>query len=158
MPLLLLLFIGVPLVELYILIQVGSAIGALTTVVLCVLTALAGAALIRMQGLQTMMRARQNMALGMAPAMEMLEGIGLAVAGALLLTPGFATDLIGFALLIPPLRGVMIHAALARARVHYGPAGHPGRTPGDSPDDSTGDTVGRHRRRRIIEGEYRREE
>jgi hypothetical protein len=89
LPLLLILFIAVPLVEIYILIQVGHSVGALSTILLCVLTAAIGAGLIRLQGLTTLMRARRTMDQGMAPAMEMLEGVALAAAGLMLLTPGF---------------------------------------------------------------------
>lgn len=145
MPLLFLLFVGVPLVELYILIQVGQVVGALATIALCILTAALGAGLIRLQGLQTLMRARRNLDQGMAPAMEMLEGVALAVAGGLLLTPGFATDVLGFALLIPPLRRLAIRSALGRMRVQYGPAW-------EARDSSF------HYRQRTIEGDYERRE
>ncbi|MCP1726364.1 UPF0716 protein FxsA [Natronospira proteinivora] len=144
MPFLLLLFFGVPLVELYILIQVGQSIGALSTILLCILTAVAGATLIRMQGLSTLMRARRNLDQGMAPAMEMLEGVALAIAGGLLLTPGFATDVLGFFMLIPALRRLAIKRALSRMQVQYGPAWqqqHPGH-----------DRAGR----RTLEGDYER--
>lgn len=126
MPLIfLLIFVGVPLIELYILIQVGTVIGALSTILLCVLTAVLGAGLIRIQGLQTMMRARRNLERGEAPALEMFEGVGLALAGVMLLTPGFATDLLGFALLVPPLRRWMVLATLKRMHVVQAP-GRPG--------------------------------
>lgn len=142
MPILFLLFVGVPLIELYILIQVGQEVGALATIALCVLTAALGAGLIRLQGLQTLMRARQNIDQGMAPAMEMLEGVALALAGGMLLTPGFATDVLGFCLLIPPLRRMAIRAALSRMKVSYGPAWQHGgqRPPGGG--------------QRTIEGDY----
>jgi len=121
-PLFFLLFLGVPLLEIYFLIQVGQVIGALPTILLCILTALAGAALIRMQGISTLMRARRNLDQGMPPAMEMLEGVALAIAGGLMLTPGFATDVLGFFLLIPPLRRLAIKRALSKVQVQYGPA------------------------------------
>lgn len=143
MPFLFLLFVGVPLIELYILIQVGQVVGALATIALCILTAALGAGLIRLQGLQTLMRARQNLDQGMAPAMEMLEGVALAAAGALLLTPGFATDVLGFALLVPPLRRLAIRSALGRMQVQYGPAWQQ-----RPPYDESG--------RRTIEGDYDR--
>ncbi|WP_370981318.1 FxsA family protein [Agaribacterium sp. ZY112] len=116
---LLLLFIIVPLVELLVLIRVGSAIGGLSTVALVVLTAVIGLALIRIQGVQTLMSAQQKMALGETPARELLDGIGLAIAGVFLLLPGFVTDTIGFALLIPGLRQTLffnlIQPSLMRA-------------------------------------------
>lgn len=141
MPLIfLLVFIGVPLIELYILIQVGTVIGALPTILLCILTAIIGAALIRLQGLQTMLRARRNLERGETPALEMFEGVGLALAGIMLLTPGFATDILGFALLVPPLRRKMILTILKRMHVVQAP-GRPG---------AHGDGEGP----RIIEGDW----
>lgn len=99
---LLLLFIVMPVVEMWLLITVGRQIGALPTIGLVLLTAVVGVALLRAQGFATLFRARQKMDLGELPAMEMAEAIVLAVCGALLLTPGFATDVLGFAGLIPP--------------------------------------------------------
>lgn len=121
MPIFLLLFITVPLVELYFLIQVGQSIGALPTIGLCILTAVLGAALLRQQGFQTLHRAQQNLSRGTVPALEMLEGVALALGGLLLLTPGFATDVFGFACLIPFTRRFMVRAVLARAHVSVGP-------------------------------------
>jgi len=106
--LLFILFLTVPLIEIYLLIKVGSVIGALPTVALVILTAVIGAALLRMQGFATMQRVRQSMARGEIPALEMLEGVVLLISGALLLTPGFFTDTIGFLGLIPPLRRGLI--------------------------------------------------
>ena len=106
--LLFLLFILVPLVEIYFLIQVGSVIGAIPTIGLVVFTALLGAMLLRFQGMTTLQRTRMSMAEGQVPALEMLEGVLLLFAGVLLLTPGFFTDAIGFAFLIPPLRQALI--------------------------------------------------
>ncbi|GAB3093146.1 FxsA family protein [Aestuariicella hydrocarbonica] len=107
MPLLL-LFVIVPVVEMWVLIQVGSKIGALTTIALVLLTAMIGLALLRKQGVSTLARANQRMQAGEMPAKEMVEGLFLAVGGALLLTPGFVTDLIGFSCLIPGLRSLVI--------------------------------------------------
>ena len=106
--LLFLLFILVPLVEIYFLIQVGSVIGAIPTIGLVVFTALLGAMLLRFQGMTTLQRTRMSMAAGQVPALEMLEGVLLLFSGVLLLTPGFFTDAIGFAFLIPPLRQALI--------------------------------------------------
>ena len=142
--LLFLAFLLVPLTEIYVLIQVGSVIGALSTVILVVFTAVLGAALIRAQGLATLARMRATMDRGEVPAMELLEGACLLVAGALLLTPGFVTDTVGFALLIPGLRRGMALGLLERGviRTTTGPTGPAGSgEPG-----------------RVIEGEYRRED
>ena len=103
-----LLFIIVPLVEIYFLIQVGEVIGAGWTVFFVVGTAVLGASLLRVQGASTMMRAQSSMMSGQLPALEIFEGIALAASGLLLLTPGFVTDTFGLILLTPPLRRVLI--------------------------------------------------
>ena len=112
------LFIVVPLVELYLIIEVGSIIGALWTVLLVVLTAVIGVSLLRIQGFNTLNRARQNMEMGTLPAMEMMEGMMLAVAGALLITPGFITDILGFLCLIPAARRAMIRSLMQRTSIN----------------------------------------
>lgn len=146
MPFLLILFILVPLGEIFLLIEIGQVIGALATIALCLLTAGLGAALLRQQGMQTLARARQNLDRGMAPAMELLEGVALLVGGALLLTPGFATDVLGFVCLLPPTRHALVRLALSRLEVQYGPAGPPpGQGPRRGPDQPD-----------VIEGEYER--
>ncbi len=119
--LLLILFVGVPLVELYAMIQIGGEIGAFPTVFLVVFTVLLGGLLVRMQGLSTLMRVRATMARGEVPAIEMFEGVALILAGVLLLLPGFITDAVGFLLLIPPLRRWLVRHwlnASGRADVH----------------------------------------
>lgn len=92
---LLLLFIVTPILEMWLLITVGREIGALPTIGLVFLTAIVGLAMLRRQGISTVMRAQQKMQTGEVPAREMVEGIFLAVGGALLLTPGFFTDALG---------------------------------------------------------------
>ncbi|NCF82513.1 MAG: FxsA family protein, partial [Proteobacteria bacterium] len=93
--LLLLLFFTVPLVEIYVLLEVGGAIGVLPTIAMVVLTAVIGAGLIRAQGLATLGRVQQQLERGELPAVGIIEAALLLVAGALLLTPGFVTDTIG---------------------------------------------------------------
>jgi len=100
----LLLLIIVPVVEIYFLIQVGTVIGAFSTVVLILATAVLGAYLFRAQGMMTVQRIQAVLSRGEIPAVEMIEGAMLLVSGALLLTPGFVTDAIGFFCLIPGLR------------------------------------------------------
>ncbi|NIR32533.1 MAG: FxsA family protein [Gammaproteobacteria bacterium] len=143
---LLLLFLVVPLVEIYVLIQVGSVVGALPTVLLVVLTAVLGAALMRLQGFSTLARVQASLNRGEIPATELVEGAILLVSGALLLTPGFVTDAVGFACLVPPWRTAMARWLLRRgiARFHV-------RTQGDT-------RRGRGERGRVIEGEYRRDD
>jgi len=110
--LLFILFITLPLLELYVLIHVGSGIGGLNTIALCLLTAFIGGILIRWQGLMTLMDAQRRMAAGDLPAEHAFHGILLALAGVLLFTPGFITDSAGFLLLFPPLRRWLIHRFL----------------------------------------------
>jgi UPF0716 protein FxsA len=98
------LFIVMPILEMLILIKVGSLIGAWYTVALVLLTAIIGVNLLKHQGLSTLMRAQRKAQYGALPVSEIGEGLLLAVAGALLLTPGFVTDAIGFALLSPAIR------------------------------------------------------
>jgi UPF0716 protein FxsA len=140
-PSLLLLFLFVPLLEIWLLIKVGSLIGALPTVALVVLTAVIGAALARYQGLATLQRLQSTLARGEAPAIEMVEGVILLLGALLLLTPGFFTDALGFACLIPPLRRRLAWWALRRITLV---------TPGGvrSPRPAT----------RTIEGEFHRED
>lgn len=114
MRLFLLLFITVPLIEIYLLIRVGKMIGGFNTVALVVLTAAIGLALLRAQGQKALMTARSKMEQGTLPAKEMAEGVFMAVGGALLLTPGFATDFLGFCCLIPGLRRALIAWGIQR--------------------------------------------
>ena len=108
MPLFLLLFVGVPLIELYLLIQVGSEIGALSTIALSVFTAILGSLLVRVQGFSVLLRVRTLLDHGETPALEVLDGALLLIAGLMLLLPGFLTDGLGFLLLIPPVRQWLI--------------------------------------------------
>jgi UPF0716 protein FxsA len=102
------LFIAVPLLEAWLLIKVGGVIGAGSTVLLIVLTAIIGVFCLRRQGASTLNRIHHNLYNGTLPAIELVEGALLVVAGALLLTPGFATDAAGFLLLWPWARKLMI--------------------------------------------------
>ncbi|HFQ91737.1 MAG TPA: FxsA family protein [Chromatiales bacterium] len=140
---LLILFITVPLLEIYLLIQVGGVIGALPTVFLVVFTAVLGVFLIRRQGLSTMQRVQATIAQGEIPAVEMLEGTFLLISGALLLTPGFFTDTLGFLCLVPPLRRHLILKFLEKNIIVKNPG-----DPFHDHDDG---------RRRTIEGEYWRD-
>ncbi|MEE8379473.1 MAG: FxsA family protein [Gammaproteobacteria bacterium] len=144
--LLFLLFLIVPMAEIYLLIKVGGVIGAFPTMFLVVFTAVLGAWLLRVQGFSTLARIRSTMNQGGIPAMEMVEGAVLLVSGALLLTPGFFTDTIGFLCLIPALRRTMIRWALGRFLMPPG-FGGPGSGSGKQ---SSGPTT--------LEGEYRRED
>jgi UPF0716 protein FxsA len=106
-------FIVVPLLEIFAFIEVGSAIGALPTLALIVLTAVAGALLVRWQGLKVAMDARQSMARDELPVAAVVHGVLLLFAGLLLLTPGFVTDTAGFLLLVPGLRSLLVTRMLS---------------------------------------------
>jgi UPF0716 protein FxsA len=147
------LFIVVPLAELYLIIQVGSMIGALWTVLLVLLTAVIGVQLLRIQGFSTLNRARQNMEMGVMPAMEMMEGMVLAVGGALLITPGFITDTLGFLCLIPPTRRALIRYLMKHTAVQG--RGYYSQTTTDYYHQHR-DSHGHHGR--TIEGEFHRDD
>lgn len=123
--LLLAIFLVVPIIEIYVLIEVGSRIGAPLTVVLIVFTAVLGAALIRAQGFATIARVQRELTAGELPALTLVEGAFIMVAGALLLTPGFVTDAIGFSLLVPIWRrhmaGALAGKVIAAASQRVGP-------------------------------------
>ena len=113
----LMLFIVMPIVEMWLLITIGSYIGALSTIALVLLTALIGIGLLREQGVSTLWRGREKLQQGKIPAQEMMEGIVLAVSGALLLTPGFVTDTIGFLGLLPFSRIYLVKIILQKVTI-----------------------------------------
>ncbi|MFT5576823.1 MAG: UPF0716 protein FxsA [Bermanella sp.] len=161
MRFLFLLFIGLPILEMWLLIEVGGRIGALPTVALVALTAFIGINLLRQQGLSTLTRAQARLNAGEVPAAEILEGMCLAVGGALLLTPGFLTDAIGFCCLIAPIRKRIVASVLAsglvraNAAFQYQAAAAANQDPEARPHEpeqaSGSDNV-------TLEGEYRRED
>ena len=132
MPLLLLLFIVVPLIELYVLLQVGQAIGVLPTIGLLILDSILGSMLMRSQGRVVWRRFNEAVAAGRVPAREVLDGVLVIFGGALLLTPGFATDVFGLVLLLPPTRALVRRALLrgVGARFMVSVARPPGFGPG----------------------------
>ncbi len=109
-----LFFIILPLVELWLLIEVGALIGALPTVTGVVLSALGGVVLLRHQGVGALSRVRQRLAAGELPAEEMLEAMVLALSGLMLVAPGFITDTLGLLGLIPPLRRWLVARIVPR--------------------------------------------
>ena len=111
------LFIFTPLIEIYLLISIGSEIGALPTIALILFTAGLGVTLLRIQGFLILTKIKQSLDRGELPAATMLEGLMLLIAGALLLTPGFFTDAIGFVCLVPSIRGKIANSILKRAIV-----------------------------------------
>jgi UPF0716 protein FxsA len=142
-PFILLIFIGIPLVEVYLFIEVGQEIGALPTVLLCITTAVIGSAMVRAQGISTMARFQQEMATGQMPATTMMEGFALMLGGILLITPGFFTDAVGFLCLIPYTRRAVISRIINNMVVTSGGfSSYPARPKPKDPD--------------VIEGEFRK--
>jgi UPF0716 protein FxsA len=115
MPLLALLalFIVVPLAELYVILKVGDAIGALWTIALLAADSVLGSVLLRAQGRSVWRRFNETMAAGRVPHRELIDGVLVIFGGAFLITPGFLTDIVGLLLLLPPTRSV-IRRILAR--------------------------------------------
>ena len=99
-----LIFVGLPAIEIFLMIKIGGKIGALNTIALIFLTAVIGLYYARVQGLQTLRSGIINLYQNKAPVYELLSGASIAFAALLLIIPGFFTDLIGFFLLIPFLR------------------------------------------------------
>lgn len=102
-----LLFLVVPFAELFVLLQVGRAIGALETIGLLVLVSIVGAWLVKREGIGVLRRAEERLRQGGVPGRELVDGVMILFAGALLLTPGFLTDILGILLLLPPVRATL---------------------------------------------------
>jgi UPF0716 protein FxsA len=120
--LLVLIFIVVPLIELYVIIQVGSAIGIVPTLVLLLADALLGSMLLRHQGRAAWIQFNRALAENRLPHKEVFDGILVILGGALLLTPGFVTDIFGLVLLISPTRAIVrgITSRIVRGRMAVG--------------------------------------
>ena len=123
------LFLLVPLAELYVIIQVGQSIGALNTVGLLLLDSLVGGWLMKREGLAVFRRLQAQLEAGNVPGKELVDAFLILFGGALMLAPGFLTDLVGMALLLPPVRAV-VRRVLARRfktmavhRTGMGPSG-----------------------------------
>ncbi len=104
---LLLLFTVIPFVELALLIKIGTIIGVTETIMLIVITGIAGAVMVRAAGINCMFRIQQNMQEGIVPTDELFNGALILVAGAFLVTPGLITDAAGFLLLVSPARDMI---------------------------------------------------
>jgi UPF0716 protein FxsA len=102
-----LLFLLVPVAELYVIYQVGDAIGVLWTFLLLAADSLLGSLLLKSQGRAVWRRFNDNLAQGRMPHREVLDGVLVIFGGAFLITPGFLTDIVGLTLLIPPSRAVV---------------------------------------------------
>jgi UPF0716 protein FxsA len=139
--LLVLIFILVPIAELYVIIQVGGAIGVVPTLVLLLADALLGSMLLRQQGRAAWVRFNRALAENRLPHKEVFDGVLIIMGGALLLTPGFITDVFGLIFLIPPTRALVrrLSAGMVRRRMAMGGAaawtfGRATRRPRQRPD------------------------
>jgi UPF0716 protein FxsA len=114
MILLFLILVGVPLLEIYVVIEVGRAIGVIPTLALLILDAMLGTALMRSQGRAVWRSARETLRAGRAPGREILDGALVIAGGALLIAPGFITDFLGALLLLPPTRAPIRRLVIRR--------------------------------------------
>jgi UPF0716 protein FxsA len=104
---LLVLFICVPFAEIYVLLQVGHAIGVLNTLALLIIVSAVGAWLAKREGLGVIRRMQRTIEAGRVPGTELVDGFLILLAAALMLTPGFLTDIVAIFLLLPPVRAVV---------------------------------------------------
>ena len=116
---LLLAFTIIPIIEIYLLIEIGSIFGALTAITLVILTGFLGAFMARMQGLQTLFRIQESLREGRMPSGDLLDALLIVIAGLVLLTPGFLTDSAGFLLLIPTTRNSIISWLQRQIELRY---------------------------------------
>lgn len=128
--LLFLIFVAIPLIELAVIIQVGQLIGVAGTILSLLVISLAGAALVKREGLRALLRFREATAAGRWPGAEVVDGALLVLAGALLLTPGYVTDAAGLLVLLPPSRAVVNRALRHRASLFIGAGGGATGAPG----------------------------
>jgi UPF0716 protein FxsA len=134
------LFIAVPILELWVIIEVGGLIGVLPTIALLFAMSLLGATLLRHQGRGAWRRFNNALTERRFPGREVADGLMITIGGALLLTPGFITDAVGLLLLIPPTRAIarrLLQAWVARRFVMVGVSGMRGGGAGDAPSDDT---------------------
>jgi len=116
-PVLLFLFIVVPIIEIALFVQLGGFLGLWPTIALVLVTAVVGASLVRSQGIATLMSVQSRLQQGELPAQQIVEGVMLAVAGVLLLTPGFMTDALGMLVLLPAPRAMLAKQLMSRVKV-----------------------------------------
>jgi UPF0716 protein FxsA len=120
MPLLILLFIVVPIAELYVILKVGDLIGILPTIALLVADSLLGSWLLKSQGRTVWRRFQETMQAGRVPHREVIDGVLVIFGGAFLITPGFLTDIVGVLLLLPPTRAVFRRMLIRRGGRMFG--------------------------------------
>jgi len=138
---LLVVFIVVPLAELYVIIKVGEAIGAPLTILILLLDSVLGSMLLRSQGRAVWRRFNETVRAGRVPHSEIIDGVLVIFGGAFLITPGFITDVIGAILLVPPTRALVrrgVRRAIERRAVVTATGGVAGRRPGEEQRPGTG--------------------
>ena len=147
--LLFMLFVGVPLVELWLLLQVGERVGAGPTIALVIGTGIVGANLARREGMRTIEKINAAMAKGQMPHEALLDGLAIFLGGTLLLTPGILTDVLGFSLLFPLTRPLLLamvsgwmkkkmqsgHASVSFYQTGFGPGQGMGQGPRVHPEE-----------------------
>jgi UPF0716 protein FxsA len=116
LPILILLFVIVPIAELYVIVQVAQGIGTLETIGLLLVVSVVGGWLVKYEGLGVLVRIRRQLASAQMPTGELVDGALILFAGALMLTPGFITDGVGLLLLLPPSRMVVRRFLIRRFR------------------------------------------
>jgi UPF0716 protein FxsA len=126
LPLLLLALLALPLIEIAVLIMVGSSIGVFPTIGLIILTGVLGTILLRIQGFSVLSRIRTEMERGEAPDKSLADAAMIALAGLFLILPGFVSDVIGLALFLPPVRA-LIRSLIGKRVTIIRTAGRPGR-------------------------------
>ena len=104
---LVLVFLVVPFVELYVIFQLGHAIGFGNTIAVMIIVSLVGAWLVKREGISTLRKAQRELDAGRLPGKQVVDGLLILLAGGLLLTPGFVTDVVGILLLLPPVRALL---------------------------------------------------
>jgi len=161
-PVLLLLFILVPVIEIGLFIQVGGWLGLWPTLALVLITAFVGASLVRSQGIMTLASVQDRLNRGELPAQQILEGVMLAVAGVLLLTPGFMTDAMGMLVLLPGPRAALAKQVMKRVTVSQAGFSQGGFHQGSNAQGPFGEDPfrrgGRGEDGNTFEGEYERKD
>jgi UPF0716 protein FxsA len=124
-------FILIPLVELYVILKVGDAIGVVWTILILAADSVLGSLLLRSQGRAVWRRFNDALAAGKMPHREVVDGVLVILGGALLITPGFVTDVVGLIFLVPPSRSLVRRLAMRRLgrRIAVGVSGPPRRPP-----------------------------
>lgn len=149
----LLLLVALPVLEIWLLIQIGSEIGAVLTIAWLFLAAIVGINLIRYQGVATLMNIQQQLRAGQPPAQAVADGMLLGVAGVLLIIPGFASDFVALLLMIPFVRRVLLARWLRKVKVKTAYQGNVYDVQPEQPERREPEQIGR-----TLEGEFERKD